>query len=89
MDKSVINPADGGNVKKAVKSVEHWALFIIKILVILTLLPFGMLYFWVKWRIARHAFVRAASAAGIDKTEAFLLSRELSPLKLLSGYVRK
>jgi hypothetical protein len=61
------------------KTVGHWILFILKTIAALLLLPFGLLYVWFRWRIARCAFIGAAKKTGMDRTLARSLAHELSP----------
>ena len=83
MIECVTNAASDDGTKSTARIVLHWVAFIMKALVMLILLPFGLLYVWVKWSVSRAAFIRAANAAGIERRAARHIAGVFSPAAVM------
>jgi hypothetical protein len=66
-----------------VKIVLHWILFILRVLFLLIFLPVWLLYVWVRWRISRAAFIRAANAAGMGCGDARKIAGVFNPASVM------
>ena len=69
----------------AVMKILRWICFILRCVLYLVLLPFVLIYAVIRWLNARAAFIRGAVKTGVDRRDARLLAKTISPGVMLSS----
>lgn len=68
---------------RIVISVFHWVSAVVKILLLLILLPFALIFFALRWLVCRACLTSKLRSAGMARGTAKLFAAELSPVKFI------